>query len=92
MQDLGTVFAFADVAMGLLALVNLIALVLLFKVGLRLMDDYDGQRAAGNPQPLFDASKFPDLDLDHAAWRDVGSREAGVQARPGDAAPVRTAI
>lgn len=31
-QDLGTVFAFADVTMGLLAIANLIALALLFKV------------------------------------------------------------
>ncbi|MDX1370729.1 alanine/glycine:cation symporter family protein, partial [Pseudomonas sp.] len=33
LQDLGTVFAFADVTMGLLAIANLIALALLFKVG-----------------------------------------------------------
>ena len=45
--DLGTVFAFADVTMGLLAICNLIALVLLFKVGLRLMRDYDSQIKAG---------------------------------------------
>ena len=35
MQDLSTVFGFADVTMGLLALVNLAALFMLFKVGLR---------------------------------------------------------
>ncbi len=35
LQDLGTVFAFADVTMGLLAIANLIAVALLFKVGLR---------------------------------------------------------
>ena len=46
-QDLGTVFAFADVTMGLLAICNLIALALLFKVGLRLMRDYDAQIKAG---------------------------------------------
>ncbi len=90
-QDLGTVFAFADVTMGLLALVNLIALALLFKVGLRLMDDYDAQRAAGNPQPVFDAAKFADLDLDHAAWADVGDREANRSARPGDTGQIRGA-
>ncbi|MDP2242829.1 sodium:alanine symporter family protein, partial [Pseudomonas sp.] len=53
MQDLGTVFAFADVTMGLLAIANLIALALLFKVGLRLMRDYDKQIKAGVEVPVF---------------------------------------
>ena len=68
MQDLSTVFAFADVTMGLLALVNLVALALLFKVGLRLMRDYDAQVAAGVEQPVFDRRQYADLDLDQAAW------------------------
>ncbi|WNF46741.1 alanine/glycine:cation symporter family protein [Pseudomonas sp. SG20056] len=67
-QDLGTVFAFADVTMGLLAICNLIALTLLFKVGLRLMRDYDNQIKAGVESPVFDAKNFADLDLDPAAW------------------------
>ncbi|SDH39559.1 alanine or glycine:cation symporter, AGCS family, partial [Pseudomonas benzenivorans] len=64
----GTVFAFADVTMGLLAIVNLVALTLLFKVGLRLMRDYDGQIEAGVESPVFDPKQFADLDLDPAAW------------------------
>ena len=68
MQDLSTVFAFADVTMGLLALVNLAALFLLFKTGLRLMDDYDTQIKAGVKSPVFDPKAFADLDLDPAAW------------------------
>ncbi|MFZ3204111.1 MAG: alanine/glycine:cation symporter family protein [Pseudomonas sp.] len=68
MQDLGTVFAFADVTMGLLAIANLIALALLFKVGLRLMRDYDNQIKAGVESPVFDPKAFADLDLDPAAW------------------------
>lgn len=68
MQDLGTVFAFADVTMGLLALANLIALALLFKTGLRLMRDYDAQRRAGVAEPEFDSRQFADLDLDREAW------------------------
>ena len=67
-QDLGTVFAFADVTMGLLAVANLVALALLFKVGLRLMRDYDGQIKAGVESPVFDPRQFADLDLDPAAW------------------------
>jgi AGCS family alanine or glycine:cation symporter len=68
MQDLGTVFAFADVTMGLLAIANLVALALLFKVGLRLMRDYDSQIEAGIESPVFDPKQFADLDLDPAAW------------------------
>lgn len=67
-QDLSTVFAFADITMTCLAFVNLIALAMLFKVGLRVMRDYDAQRKAGIKQPVFDSSKFADLDLDRAAW------------------------
>lgn len=67
-QDLGTVFAFADVTMGLLAICNLIALALLFKVGLSLMRDYDSQIKAGIDSPVFDPKKFADLDLDPKAW------------------------
>ncbi|HUE91665.1 alanine/glycine:cation symporter family protein [Pseudomonas sp.] len=67
-QDLGTVFAFADVTMGLLAICNLIALALLFKVGLRLMRDYDSQIKAGVESPVLDAKNFADLDLDPAVW------------------------
>ncbi|HYG89164.1 MAG TPA: alanine/glycine:cation symporter family protein [Azospirillum sp.] len=67
-QDLSTVFAFADLTMGLLALVNLAALAMLFRVGMRILRDYDGQVAAGTKAPVFDATRFADLDLDRQAW------------------------
>jgi len=67
-QNLGTVFAFADITMTLLAFVNLIALALLFNVGMRLLRDYDRQRKAGIKTPIFDSSQFTDLDLDLQAW------------------------
>ncbi|UTW11649.1 alanine/glycine:cation symporter family protein [Marinobacterium rhizophilum] len=66
--DLSTVFAFADVTMGFLAVANLIALMMLFKPGLRIMRDFDGQISAGIEQPVFDASKFADMNIDPAAW------------------------
>ncbi|MDF2781986.1 MAG: sodium:alanine symporter [Geminicoccaceae bacterium] len=68
LQDLTTVFAFADVTMGLLAVVNLAAVLLLMKVGLRIMRDYDAQRRAGVAQPVFDPARFADLNIDPAAW------------------------
>ncbi|MBD8481347.1 alanine:cation symporter family protein [Pseudomonas coleopterorum] len=67
-ENLETVFAFADITMTLLAFVNLIALAMLFKIGLRLLRDYDAQRSAGIKVPVFDARQFADLDLDPKAW------------------------
>lgn len=66
--DLGTVFAFADVTMGFLALANLLALAVLFKSGLRIMNDYDRQIADGIEEPVFDAARFADLNIDAEAW------------------------
>jgi hypothetical protein len=45
------VFAFADITMTMLAFVNLIALFLLFKVGMRVMRDYDDQRRSRRSRP-----------------------------------------
>lgn len=71
--DLGTVFSFADLTMGLLALCNLFALALLFKKARMVISDYDKQIKAGNSQPVFDSAKFPDLDIDKDAWPEVNS-------------------
>ncbi|ONM42844.1 sodium:alanine symporter [Halopseudomonas pachastrellae] len=67
-MDLGTVFGFADLTMGLLALVNLIALALLFKTGKRVLGDYDRQLKSGNKVPTFHAEEFTDLNLDAESW------------------------
>ncbi len=70
-QNLETVFAFADLTMALLALTNLAALALLMGVALRLLHDYDDQRRAGQI-PVFDPDRFADLDIDRDAWCDIG--------------------
>jgi len=66
--DLGTVFGFADVTMGLLAVVNLIALICLFKPGLQVLRDFDQQIASGIEQPVFDRAAFSNLSIDPTAW------------------------
>ena len=63
------VFFFSDPMMGILALVNLIAITMLFPVGLRVLNDYRKQLKAGVEHPLFEAERFADLDLDREAWR-----------------------
>src|SRR5690606_30581683 len=79
-QDLSTVFGFADLTMGLLALVNLFAVFMLFKVGLRLMRDYDRQIEAGVASPELDAAQFADLDLDPSVWQATGDAAASERA------------
>ena len=66
-QDLGTVFGFADVTMGLLALVNLLGLMLMFKIGMRVLRDYDGQLASG-VEPRLRLEDYADLEIDPKAW------------------------
>jgi AGCS family alanine or glycine:cation symporter len=82
LQDLTTVFAFADITMGLLAVVNLSAVILLIRVGLRIIDDFDAQRRAGIEHPVFDPDKFADLNIDRKAWVLDQEALAPVQARP----------
>ncbi len=62
------VFFFSDPMMGILALVNLIAILMLFPTAIRVINDFRAQLKAGVERPLFDPAKFPDLDLDRKAW------------------------
>lgn len=57
---LGAVWAFADVAMALMALVNLTAIVLLAKWAFAVLKDYQQQADAGK-DPVFVSSDIPGL-------------------------------
>ncbi len=65
------VFAFSDPMMGILAVVNLLALMMLFPVAMRVVDDYRAQLAQGVNRPVFDPAQFADLDTDPTAWPDA---------------------
>lgn len=67
-QDLRAVLTFADFTMGLLALVNLAALVMLFRLGLQVVQDFDQQIQAGIQNPVFDSRKFISVNLDQQVW------------------------
>ncbi|MFT5790674.1 MAG: AGCS family alanine or glycine:cation symporter [Shewanella sp.] len=58
--SLQLVWNFADVSMGLMALVNISAIVLLSKVAFAVVKDYERQIKAGI-SPTFDASQFPEI-------------------------------
>jgi AGCS family alanine or glycine:cation symporter len=66
--DATSVFFFADPMMGLLAVVNLIAVLMLFPVAMRVVDDFRKQLKAGNDMPVFNPDDFKDLNIDRTAW------------------------
>ncbi|WP_261664668.1 alanine/glycine:cation symporter family protein [Deinococcus sp. Marseille-Q6407] len=70
-RDVPTVWNMADLSMGLMAVTNLIALLLLSPVALRLLHDYDRQRRAGTAEPVFDRHADAELDrrLPHEIWK-----------------------
>ncbi|WP_341368917.1 alanine/glycine:cation symporter family protein [Yoonia sp. BS5-3] len=65
------VFSFSDPMMGILAVVNLLALMMLFPIAMRIIADFRAQLAAGVEKPVFDPAQFPDLDTDPTAWPDA---------------------
>ncbi len=71
-QDLGTVFGFADLTMGLLGVVNLVGLLWMSKLGLRLLRDYEAQCAAGR-EPHLNPADYNDLAIDSRAWPASGA-------------------
>jgi len=63
-----SVFFFSDPMMGVLAVVNLVALMMLLPTCLRLLRDYRRQLAEGIDRPVLNPDDFPDLDIDRSAW------------------------
>ncbi len=74
LESVATVFNTADAAMGLMASINLIAIVLLSGLVSKLAADYLAKRRAGQ-EPTFVASEMPELEgqIDPQIW----SRRAG---------------
>ncbi|UJQ94049.1 alanine/glycine:cation symporter family protein [Mariluticola halotolerans] len=74
-ESVATVFNAADASMGLMATVNLIAIVLLSGTVVKLTRDYTVQRKAGRT-PIFHAEDYPELveRIDENIWnrRDPG--------------------
>ncbi|WP_297111741.1 sodium:alanine symporter family protein [uncultured Devosia sp.] len=68
-ESVATVFNAADASMGLMATVNLIAIVLLSGTVAKLTKDYRAQRKAGKV-PLFHAADYPELagKIDQSIW------------------------
>ncbi len=69
LATLPTVWAMADVSMGLMAIVNLVAILLLSGIVIKLAKDYNRQLDAGKV-PTFDANDYPELksQLEDGIW------------------------
>ena len=59
--EIQIVWNLADVFMGLMAVVNLIAITLLSKQAFAALKDYSNQKMSGIKEPLFKASSIPEL-------------------------------
>lgn len=70
LQSVATVFDTADASMGLMATINLIAIVLLSATVAKLTRDYFAQRKVGS-EPVFHAADYPELgeEIDHTIWK-----------------------
>ena len=69
MQAVATVFNAADASMGLMATINLVAIVALSGTVVKLTRDYFSQRRAG-VEPRFHGRDYPELgdQIDHTIW------------------------
>jgi len=69
LQSVVTVFNTADASMGLMATINLVAIVLLSGTVAKLTRDYFAQRQRG-AEPVFHGADYPELsdEVDHRIW------------------------
>ncbi|MCE0494295.1 alanine/glycine:cation symporter family protein [Vibrio salinus] len=69
LATLPTVWAMADVSMGLMAIVNLVAILLLSGIVVKLAKDYNQQLRSGKV-PTFDVNDYPELksQLEEGIW------------------------
>jgi alanine or glycine:cation symporter, AGCS family len=73
LAELPLVWMLADVSMGLMALINLIAISLLSGLAFKVIKDYTDQLAQGK-QPEFDIHKFPEIK--HKVTDDIWDTES----------------
>lgn len=74
--SLSLVWNFADVSMGLMALVNIAAIVMLSKVAYAVIKDYERQLKSG-VTPTFDSTQFPEIDnLEGGIWVNKNQKTA----------------
>ncbi|WP_067514908.1 alanine/glycine:cation symporter family protein [Endozoicomonas ascidiicola] len=78
-SNLPAVWAFADASMGVMALINLVAILVLSGIVSQILKDFDEQIEAG-VTPVFNRRKFPFLDktMDVDVWTEHSSGPSSV--------------
>ncbi|MGA1941149.1 alanine/glycine:cation symporter family protein [Arcobacter sp. YIC-310] len=69
-QDLGSIFSFADLSMGLLAVINLVVIAILYKPVLRLIKGYDRQLKEGR-KPVLRYNDYHEFKIDKDTWKEI---------------------
>lgn len=68
---LDIVWNLADIAMGIMTLINLIAITLLAPIAIKALKDYRAQKAKGIKSPHFTAKSIPELQGQATEWEDA---------------------
>ena len=81
-SSLPTVWNFADVSMGVMALINMVAICVLSSIVIQVLKDFDEQLDSGMT-PVFNRSKFPFLDktMDNDVWQEHNNISAASSAK-----------
>jgi AGCS family alanine or glycine:cation symporter len=69
-QDLSSIFAFADLSMGLLAIINMIVIALLYKPVLQLIKGYERQLKEGKT-PVLRYHDYNEFNIDKETWKEI---------------------
>jgi AGCS family alanine or glycine:cation symporter len=69
-QDLGSIFSFADLSMGLLAVINMIVIAILYKPVLRLIKGYERQLKEGI-KPVLRYNDYSEFKIDEDTWKEI---------------------
>ncbi len=69
-QDLSSIFAFADLTMGLLAIINMIVIALLYKPVLKLIRGYERQLKEGK-KPVLRYNDYEEFNIDKELWKEI---------------------
>ncbi|MFA6741713.1 MAG: alanine/glycine:cation symporter family protein [Arcobacteraceae bacterium] len=69
-QDLASIFAFADLSMGILAILNMIVIALLYKPVLQLIKGYERQLKEGI-EPVLRYNDYVEYNFEKDTWKEI---------------------
>jgi len=69
-QDLASIFSFADLTMGLLAVINMVVIAFLYKPVLQLIKGYDRQLKEGK-KPVLRYNDYTEFNIDKDTWKEI---------------------